>query len=121
MLAGSMPFIVGIVMFLVIMVIIVAGFYLGFRTRKLRSDEIIAAIEKGVDVPFPPPRKINHRNLGMISTGLGIALFIALWVSVNLEGAVWGLLPVGLGVALLLIARSKHSETTQQVSESLES
>ena len=118
------PFFTLTAMFLFIAVITVAGFYFKFRGRKLRSEEIISAIEKGVDVPFPPPktpRKINHRNLGMISTGLGIALFIALWVSVNLEGAVWGLLPVGLGVALLLIARSKHSETTQQVSESSES
>ncbi len=75
------------------------------KKRQLQGQEILAAIEKGIEVPFPPPKKRNYLNLGLIWSLVGIALFFAIWVSSKeLAGAVWGLLPLALGIAFLLIA-----------------
>lgn len=81
-----------------------------YRQRQLRSTEILAAIEKGIEVPFPPLRVRNYRHYGLIWTSVGVALVIALAVGAELKAAVWGLLPVGLGVAYLLIARGEKKE-----------
>ncbi len=75
-----------------------------YKKRQLQGQEILAAIEKGIEVPFPPPRKRNYRNLGLIWSAVGIALFIGIWVSSKeMAGAIWGLLPLLVGVAFLLI------------------
>jgi len=71
--------------------------------RELQSKEILAAIEKGIDVPFPKPREKNYRKSGFIWTSVGVALVIALGVAVKWTVAVWGLLPLAVGVAYLLI------------------
>ncbi len=75
-----------------------------YKTRQLRSQEILAAIEKGIEVPFPPPRKRNYLNLGLIWTFVGVAFTLALWYSAKvMEAAAWGFLPIALGLAFLLI------------------
>ncbi len=77
------------------------------KRRQLQSQEILTAIEKGVDVPFPALRtkKWNYLNLGLIFSLVGVAFTLALWFSTRLmEATAWGLLPIGLGVAFLLIA-----------------
>ena len=76
-----------------------------YKTRQLRSQEILAAIEKGIEVPFPPPKKRNYLNLGLIWTFVGVAFTLALWFSAReMEAAAWGFLPIALGIAFLLIA-----------------
>ena len=77
------------------------------KTRQLRSQEILAAIEKGIEVPFPPPKKRNYLNLGLIWTLVGVAFTLALWSSTgrHMDAAAWGFLPIAVGVAFLLIAR----------------
>ena len=82
--------------------------YYNYRRRHTLSQEILAAIEKGIEVPFPPPRKRNYYNLGLLWTAVGVALFIAIYVSSReLAGAIWGLLPLAVGAAFLLIARAE--------------
>ena len=93
---------------------IIAIIVSNYRQRQLRSTEILAAIEKGIEVPFPPPKVRNYRNYGLIWTSFGVALIIALAVAVNLKVAVWGLLPLGLGVAYLLIARGENKEDADE-------
>ena len=95
-------------------VVLIAIIVSNFRQRQLRSAEILAAIDKGIEVPFPPPKVKNYRNYGLIWTSLGIALILALAVAVNLKVAVWGLLPLGLGVAYLLIARGENKEDADE-------
>ena len=88
------------------------------QRRQIQSREILAAIEKGIEVPFPPPKVKNYRNQGLVWTSLGIALVITLAVGAIFKGAVWALLPLGLvvafplglGVAYLLIARGEKKE-----------
>jgi len=76
-----------------------------YKTRQLRSQEILAAIEKGIEVPFPPPKKRNYLNLGLIWTLVGVAFTLALWFTgEGMEATAWGFLPIAVGVAFLLIA-----------------
>jgi len=75
-----------------------------YRKRQLQGQEILAAIEKGIEVPFPPPKKRNYLNLGLVWTFVGVAFTLALWFSAKImEAAAWGFLPIALGLAFLLI------------------
>ena len=91
-----------------VIVIVLAALYYDYRKRDLQHKEIAAAIEKGIEVPLPKTerRERDYRRLGIIWTSLGAAFTVALWVTSfnHFEAAVWGLLPVALGVAFLLIA-----------------
>ena len=89
-------------------VILVFVVVYNYRKRQLQGQEIMAAIEKGIEVPFPPPKepkKRNYLNLGLVWTFVGVAFTLALWFSARvMEAAAWGFLPVAVGVAFLLIA-----------------
>jgi hypothetical protein len=91
-----------------VIAVVVSVLYFDFRKRNLQHKEIVAAIEKGIEVPLPKTerRERDYRRLGIIWTSLGAAFTVALWVTSfnHFEAAVWGLLPVALGVAFLLIA-----------------
>jgi len=85
-------------------VILVFLIIYNYRKRQLQGQEIMAAIEKGIEVPFPPPKKRNYLNLGLVWTFVGVAFTLALWFSARImEAAAWGFLPIALGVAFLLI------------------
>ncbi len=110
--------ITGIIITLAFFGAIAFAFYMNFRKRQIQSREILAAIEKGIEVPFPPPKEPkerNYLNLGLVWTFVGVAFTLALWFSARvMEAAAWGFLPIALGVAFLLIGylekRKKASE-----------
>jgi len=82
------------------------GVYLIYQTnvRKLFSEEIRAAIEKGVDVPFPEPKITNNLLRGLIFTFLGIA-FIGVFlfgIGQPEPAFIIGLPPLGIGLAYLV-------------------
>ncbi len=86
-------------------VILVFLIVYNYKKRQLQGQEILAAIEKGIEVPFPPPMKRNYLNLGLVWTFVGVAFTLALWFSARvMEAAAWGFLPIAVGVAFLLIA-----------------
>lgn len=87
-----------------------------YRKRQLKGQEILAAIEKGIEVPFPPPRKRNYLNLGLVWTFVGVAFTLALWFSARvMEAAAWGFLPIAVGVAFLLIALIEGKKKASEV------
>ena len=91
--------------------VIIFALYYNYLKRQSQSREILAAIEKGIEVPFPPPRKYDRRNQGIFWIAIGLALTIALGVSTgNWRIAVWGLMPLAAGVASLMISRSEKSD-----------
>ena len=86
-------------------VILVFLIVYNYKKRQLQGQEIVAAIEKGIEVPFPPPKQRNYLNLGLIWTLVGVAFTLALWFSARvMEAAAWGFLPIAVGLAFLLIA-----------------
>jgi len=91
----------------------VVGFslYFGYQKRQLLSKEILSAIEKGMDIPIQTTKKRNYRNLGIIYTFLGAILAVALWASTGtLVGLLWGMVPMVLGLAFLVISKKKEED-----------
>ena len=77
------------------------------RKKDLEHRERIAAMEKGLPLPEPPPdrRKPVHssrRAGGLVLTGIGLALWIGISVSEGSRDGVWGLIPLFMGIALLI-------------------
>lgn len=96
-----------ITMFLCTGGIVIAVLYFRMRNRQLLSDEIKLAIEKGVDVPFPEPKKNRLLLPGLIWTLVGFVSTLGMYMTVPMDAPsgvwVWGLLPVAIGVGFLIV------------------
>jgi hypothetical protein len=78
----------------------------------LYHQERIAAIDKGIELPPLPPEFFaddhkppsRHDTLlwGLIMTFIGLGLGIALLVKCGLNTAIFALIPLGIGLALLI-------------------
>jgi hypothetical protein len=126
------PYIVPVAGCVMILGIVVAGMWSGIRNREIQSTERLAAIAKGV--PIPPTaeelaimhgkpsadatrRRASIRLAGTIllwGAGGLVAFFVVLssilQVREVLCGAAVGLIPLGIGVALLIDARTQTRE-----------
>jgi len=107
--------------------------YLGYRKRRdmfaLYHQERMAAIDKGVEVPPIPDSffasaytSSPRRDLlkGLVWLFLGIGITVALYNNLHSKKALYGLLPLGIGLAYLIyymaegrkvIEESKSSNT----------
>ncbi len=77
------------------------------RRKELEHRERILAMEKGITPPSPQveterPKYSGRRANGLVMTGIGLALTIALWAEEGAEGGVWGLIPLFIGLGLLI-------------------
>ena len=77
------------------------------RRKELEHRERIIAMEKGIAIPAPPleterPKYSGRRANGLVMTGIGLALTIALWAEEGAEGGLWGLIPMFIGLGLLI-------------------
>jgi len=77
--------------------------------RKKEQDhrERLVAMEKGIMPPPPPaevekPKYSSRRANGLVMTGIGLALTIAMWVTSGADSGVWGLIPLFIGLGLLI-------------------
>jgi len=128
----STPFIIPVAGCVMILGIVVAGIWSGIRNREIQSTERLAAIAKGV--PIPPTaeelalihgkpsvddkrRRGNIRRWGIVLLGsaIGLVAFFITLASILHErdvlcGAAAGLIPAGIGIALLIDARIQTRE-----------
>jgi Domain of unknown function (DUF6249) len=88
-----------------------AAIYAWYRVRKLRTEERLAAIAKGVQVPIadelPPHARSRHSAILLIAGGLGYTLTFALLAKFDadaIQAAVFGIIPVSIGVGYLIDA-----------------
>jgi hypothetical protein len=99
-----------------------AGFalYTFYRVRKLRTEERLAAIQRGVDVPMQPElsESAQSRRFGILSIAAAVGYMLAFSIVARYEpdamiAAAFGAIPftVGLGFLLdsTLIRRDAHS------------
>ncbi len=90
------------------------------RRKELEHRERILAMEKGITPPAPAieterPKYSGRRASGLVMTGIGLALTIALWQEDGAESGVWGLIPMFIGIGLLIAgALDKREYDTQQ-------
>jgi hypothetical protein len=131
------PFIVPVAGCAMILGIVVAGIWSGIRNREIQSTERLAAIAKGV--PVPPTveelalihgkpsadttrRRGNVRLAGTILV-IGAISLVAFFLVLSailqerdvLSGAAVGLIPLGIGIALLVDARTQTREMQESI------
>ncbi len=96
---------VPVVMFLAIAAVIIVAILVAHRSRALRYEALTAALKEGKEIP--PALLANghgrHDPLGggLVLVALGLGLGIALGVVAGPAQAVWGLIPLLIGLALL--------------------
>jgi hypothetical protein len=133
------PFIVPVAGCIMILGIVVAGIWSGIRNREIQSTERLAAIAKGVPVPPTPEelaimhgkpsadstrRRGNVRLAGTILVigALGLFAFFALLAAILQErdvlcGLAVGFIPLGIGIALLVDARTQSREIEESIAK----
>jgi uncharacterized membrane protein len=77
------------------------------RKKEQEHRERVVALEKGLTPPPPPaeverPKYSSRRANGLVMTGIGLALTIAMSVADGVESGVWGLIPLFIGIGLLV-------------------
>jgi hypothetical protein len=85
------------------------------RKKELKHKERVVAMEKGIEIPAEKreekrPEYLSNRSGGLVMTFIGIALTIALWATAGKDGGVWGLIPLGIGVGLLISSALEKKE-----------
>lgn len=100
-----------ITLFLVTGAIIITALFIRLQKRKVESQEILAAIEKGVEVKFPE-RKGGRLLPGLIWLFAGIVMTLAMAVMIPTDMPdtptgiwIWGLVPVAVGASYLIVHR----------------
>lgn len=99
--------------------IAITGIIMGGRRKELEHRERIIAMEKGLaipaDVPEPDrPKYSGRRANGLVLTGIGIALTIAMWLEDGRDTGAWGLIPLFIGVGLLIAAHIDKREWDEE-------
>ena len=101
----------GLVAVIMIFGIPLAGMYTYYRVRKLRTDERLAAIARGVSVPMEAdlPPAARSRRSGILLVAAGIGYTAAFAVIGRLDSDAWvaaafGLIPILLGIGFFIDA-----------------
>jgi hypothetical protein len=101
--------IIGLVAVIMVFGIPLAAMYTYFRVRKLRTEERLAAIARGVNVPMQPElsEAARSRRSGILLTAgaLGYMLTFALIARMEPEAwiaAAFGIIPLTVGVGFFL-------------------
>ena len=111
---------IGLVAVILSLGIPIAGMFTYYRVRKLRSEERLAAIARGVDIPMEPvaSHASHSRRWGIlcISGAVGYMLTFAAISRVAeqhdaLAAAAFGFIPLAVGIGYLVDAFLTHRET----------
>jgi uncharacterized membrane protein len=87
--------------------IAITAIIVGGHKKEQEHRERLVAMEKGI-IPPPPaeeaerPKHSSRRANGLVMTGIGLALTIAMTVANGRESGVWGLIPLFIGIGLLI-------------------
>src|SRR5580704_11308990 len=100
---------VGLAAVVMIFGIPMAAMYTFFRVRKLRTEERLAAIARGVDVPMQPEltEAARSRRAGILLTSGAIGYTLAFSLIARTEPDAWvaaafGVIPLAVGVGFFL-------------------
>jgi len=111
--------VIGLVAVILTCGIPLAGMYTYYRVRKLRSEERLAALARGAEIPMEPELSqfARSRRYGilLVSAGLGIFLTFAMIARVAYEpetmvAAAFGILPLAIGLGYFVDATMIHRD-----------
>lgn len=97
----------------------VAALYTYYRVRKLRTEERLAALEKGTAIPMEPElsqfARSRRAGILLVSGGLGFMIMFAVIARVvnepdTLVAAAFGILPLAVGIGYFLDAALIHRD-----------
>ena len=87
----------------------VFGMYMFYRVRKLRTEERVAAIQRGVTVPFEPElsESARSRRYGILLVASAVGYMLAFSIIARMEpdaliAAAFGAIPFTLGLGYFL-------------------
>ena len=100
--------------FVAIIYLVVTSIY---HRRKLEHEEIMLAIEKGVDVPFKSRGERNPFTWSFFFIAFGLALVIGMFFTGTSEWVFWAFLPILIGAGMLaahfLFKKQKKKDETE--------
>ena len=110
--AGVVALLIPIVAVVGGMAIAIVGVITKSKEEELKHKERIIAMEKGIPIPesapcqpkADKPRYLAIRAWGLVITLIGIAIMVSIAIGSDLRNGIWGLIPTGLGVGLLMAA-----------------
>jgi len=97
----------------------VAALYTYYRVRKLRSEERLAALARGTEIPMEPElsqfARSRRAGILLVSGGLGFMIMFACIAKVvdephTLVAAAFGILPLAVGIGYFLDAALIHRD-----------
>ncbi len=101
--------IVGLVAVIMIFGIPIAGMYTYYRIRKLRTEERLAAMARGVSVPMQPElsETARSRRAGLLLVAGALGYMITFTLIARLEHNAWvaaafGIIPLAVGLGFFL-------------------
>jgi hypothetical protein len=116
---ANSPFLIPVAAFAMVLGIVIVNTIAGYNTRRLQSEERMAAIAKGIPIPEPTPEPIpvvdQHRRArglrtgGIVCTAVGVGLalfgFALTWIVGDhdvLAVSASGIIPLAVGIGLLV-------------------
>ncbi|HUL14972.1 MAG TPA: DUF6249 domain-containing protein [Terriglobales bacterium] len=112
--------VIGLVAVILSLGIPIAALYTYYRVRKLRTEERLAAIARGVEIPMAPEpsQAARSRRAGvlLVSGAVGYIIMFGLIARVTGEPDTWaaaafGLLPLSVGIGYLIDFRLVRRES----------
>jgi hypothetical protein len=97
----------------------VAALYTYYRVRKLRTEERLAALARGTDIPMEPElsqfARSRRAGILLVSGGLGFMMMFAVIARVveephTLVAVAFGILPLAVGIGYFLDAALIHKD-----------
>ena len=79
-----------------------------YAQRRLRSREMLAALERGQSLPVRPKRQrvyVDDLRTGVLLVSFSAGLFLFIWVIGGEELAAWAFIPLSIGIGYLINAR----------------
>ena len=100
---------IGLVAVIMVFGVPVAGMYTYYRVRKLRTEEKLAAIARGADVPMEPElsQVARSRRSGILLTAGALGYIVTFALLGRFEpdafrAAVFGIIPLAIGLGFFL-------------------
>jgi len=111
--------IIGLVAVIMSLGIPLGALYTYYRVRKLRSEERLAAIARGVEIPMEPEltQAARSRRMGLllVSGAIGYILTFGLIAQIQADRDIWtaaafGIIPLAVGIGYFVDWRMIHRD-----------
>jgi hypothetical protein len=110
---------IGLVAVILGMGVPLAALYTYYRVRKLRTEERLAAISRGVDIPLEPElnQAARSRRMGILLVSGAIGYIVTFGVIAQLQAdrdiwtaAAFGIIPLAVGIGYFLDWKLIHQD-----------